>query len=270
MQIGPDAISLGPLVLGWGRLALVLGLLVFLGLVSRRREARLDSVAWQGLVLGLIAARLAYGLLHFSSLSQNGMGEWLGSLADIRKGGLVGPVGLVVGLGWAFGRLRREALSLLPPALIALAIGLLPWLLHPVGNPSLQIGSDASFEAISRQGSQQTITWAQLPKPILINVWASWCGPCRSEMPLLDEYARQGYPIFFLNTGEPASTVQNYLQAQGLSLTAHLDTAGLAKQLAIRGLPTTLVVDSGTKISARHMGPVDRVQLQRLLERVKR
>jgi hypothetical protein len=89
-------------------------------------------------------------------------------------------------------------------------------------------------------------------------------------MPLLDEYARQGYPIFFLNTGEPASTVQNYLQAQGLSLTAHLDTAGLAKQLAIRGLPTTLVVDSGTKISARHMGPVDRVQLQRLLERVKR
>lgn len=270
MNIGPDAISLGPLVLGWGRLSLVLGLLVFVGLVSRRRDARLDSVAWQAVVLGLVAARLGYGLLHFSVLSQGGMGEWLGSLADIRKGGLLWPMGVGVGLFWAWRRLRKQTLSLMPALGVALAVALLPILLRPTAAQNLNIAPQSEFGAVSRQGQQKSVTWAELPKPMLVNVWASWCGPCRSEMPLLDEYARQGYPIVFLNQGESARTVQNYLHSQGFSLTAYLDQPGLANQFGVRGLPTTLILDSSGTLMARHMGPLDRVQLRELLARVKR
>jgi thiol-disulfide isomerase/thioredoxin len=109
------------------------------------------------------------------------------------------------------------------------------------------------------------VAWADLPKPIVVNIWASWCGPCRSEMPLLDGYARQGYPIFFLNASESANTVQVYLQRENFGLTTHLDGAGLNNQLGVRGLPTTVVIGADGKVLARHLGPLDRVQLERLL-----
>ncbi|WP_238534364.1 TlpA family protein disulfide reductase [Advenella kashmirensis] len=55
---------------------------------------------------------------------------------------------------------------------------------------------------------------------VVINLWATWCGPCRREMPMLEQAARQNPDVRFLfvNQGESAATIENYLRQEKLDL----------------------------------------------------
>jgi len=97
----------------------------------------------------------------------------------------------------------------------------------------------------------QTVSLAGLRgRPFLINFWATWCGPCRMEMPFLQQvyedpkWSEQGLVILAVNLGEPAATVEGFMEENGLSFTVLLDTSrevGRAYNAAL--IPTTYFVD---------------------------
>jgi thiol-disulfide isomerase/thioredoxin len=85
--------------------------------------------------------------------------------------------------------------------------------------------------------------------PVLLNFWASYCGPCASEMPYLqqiwDEWQGAGLIVLTINIGESPSTVDNFMQSRGLSLPVLLDSDGvIAYQYGIQAIPTTFFIDS--------------------------
>jgi thiol-disulfide isomerase/thioredoxin len=103
-------------------------------------------------------------------------------------------------------------------------------------------------------------------RPTVVNLWASWCGPCRSEMPMLAaaQQRERGVRFLFVNQGETAASVQAYLQREGLALDGvWLDAASRSgPAFGSRGLPTTLFFDArGRRVDA-HFGVLNAAALQ--------
>jgi cytochrome oxidase Cu insertion factor (SCO1/SenC/PrrC family) len=97
-------------------------------------------------------------------------------------------------------------------------------------------------------------------KPAVINFWATFCPPCRAEMPLLQKRAgpQSGVRLVLVNEGESAKSVRDYLSALGLHDPSLLDsdlTVGHA--FGAIALPTTLFVRSDGTIANRHVGQLD-------------
>jgi thiol-disulfide isomerase/thioredoxin len=113
-------------------------------------------------------------------------------------------------------------------------------------------------------------------KPVFINFWASWCGPCQEEMPLIQSiYERQaGQPqpavILTINIGESLSTAENFMQEKGLSFPVLLDIEqSVAGDYNIRSIPTTLFIDSeGTTREIKIGAFTSVVQIERGLARL--
>jgi len=86
--------------------------------------------------------------------------------------------------------------------------------------------------------------------PVLLNFWASWCGPCRAEMPFLQEifeskeWSGKGLIILTIDIGESPSRVKEFMESYVLSFPVLLDTdRNLALEYNIRGIPTTFFID---------------------------
>ncbi len=99
-------------------------------------------------------------------------------------------------------------------------------------------------------------------RPVVINFWASWCPPCRQELPALQAaYTRYGDRVEFVavNVKETPETVSAFVQEAGLGFPVALDADGQVSDLSyeVRGLPTTLFIDSNGVVAARHVGPLD-------------
>ena len=85
-------------------------------------------------------------------------------------------------------------------------------------------------------------------KPVLINFWATWCGPCRHEMPYIqqvyDEWQEKGLVLLAINKGESPSQVAEFMQSQRLSLPVLLDMEGnIAQKYKIQYIPSTFFID---------------------------
>lgn len=101
-------------------------------------------------------------------------------------------------------------------------------------------------------------------KVVLLNVWATWCVPCRKEMPALDRLqATLGGPTFeivalSIDRGE-MDVVRKFFTEIGIrNLTIYLDTSGTAsRELGVVGLPTTLLVDRQRREIGRLIGPAE-------------
>ncbi|WP_245533702.1 TlpA disulfide reductase family protein [Calidithermus timidus] len=261
---------LGPLALSWPNLALLLGVFAFVGLAARQG---VEGKAWWVLLFAALAARVGYAVEHLSSWPNAGT-ALLGVL-DIRSGGWSWWVGFPAGAIAALFLLKQEATRLLVPGVASLAVALLPLgVQHGLTRPA-PLSSKPAYETQMLQYLEAgqirpgEVRFADLPKPMLINLWATWCPPCRAEMPLLVEYQRKGYPIVLLNVGENPGTIQNFLQQTGLSARVFLDSAGLQRAFQVSGLPTTLLIGSDGQVIARHLGPVNRGQLEQLLQQLK-
>ena len=96
-------------------------------------------------------------------------------------------------------------------------------------------------------------------KPVLINFWASWCSPCRDEMPYLqqiyEEWSGRGLVVLAINIGESPAEAKSFLKTHNLSLPVLLDTKqAVAGKYNIRGIPTTFFIDSGGIIQQKIIG----------------
>lgn len=106
-------------------------------------------------------------------------------------------------------------------------------------------------------------------RPVLVNIWASWCGPCRKEMPLLTAAHREfGDQIQFvgLNTADAPPAATHFLEEYDVRYPQLADSNNvLLDRLRVPGLPVTLILDADGSILEKHIGPLEGSELDQLL-----
>ncbi len=109
-------------------------------------------------------------------------------------------------------------------------------------------------------------------KPVLINFWATWCGPCEEEMPLIqkaaDDYG-QKLVILGINDDEAIDQVRPFVQQHHLSFNILMDPGAKVTDLyQVRGFPTTYFVDANGKIQAIQIGQMSAEILNKYLSQI--
>ncbi len=102
---------------------------------------------------------------------------------------------------------------------------------------------------------------------VLVNFWATWCGPCRLEMPSIQQQYEalkdKGFTVLAVNLDEPAEDVGRYTSALGLTFPVLLDPGAKVNDLyRVRGYPTTFFVDRDGMIGREHVGIMSDGQLK--------
>lgn len=111
-------------------------------------------------------------------------------------------------------------------------------------------------------------------KVVPLNIWASWCAPCRAEAPALEQLSRElgpkGVQFVGINTRDTKPAAQAFVKRFDLTYPDVWDPDGKI-QLQFRGtlppqaIPSTLVVDRQGRVAARILGKIDRTQMRELL-----
>lgn len=112
---------------------------------------------------------------------------------------------------------------------------------------------------------------------VVMNVWASWCAPCRAEAPELEEVWTQvqdsGVQFLGLNTRDSALAASRFVETMGLTFPSVQDTDGrlqllFADSLPPQAIPSTLVIDREGRVAARILGKVSAATLRGVIDEV--
>lgn len=104
-------------------------------------------------------------------------------------------------------------------------------------------------------------------KVVLVNFWASWCSPCRDEMPILDAFYQahksDNFTLVAVNVSESAKDAAEFIQEQGFTFTVWSDPPGNAMiDLGINGLPASLLLDETGRVQKVWLGPLTEAMLE--------
>jgi len=124
----------------------------------------------------------------------------------------------------------------------------------------------------SMDGDETTTLESLRGRPVLINFWASWCGPCRMELPelqrLYNKYAGDGFVLITVNMDSTQSAAQRFMELTRLSVPVYrMDRRELA-YLGVESLPTSILLDpSGQPVQIYEgYSPAVAEEIQRLVE----
>lgn len=260
--------SIGPFILSPARLAFAIAFAVALligWLVGRRAKVSVEPVLTTMLLAGIGFARLAFVAIYPTEYLRQ---PW--RIIDIRDGGFIFAAGVAAALiislyyAWKFPFQRI-------PLGAAVLSSLLVWgagtaIFRALAPPPAVI---AVLPLKSLQN--ESFTYTPMGKPVVANLWATWCPPCRREMPVLaDAQTREkNIDFIFVNQGELAETVQTYLGQQEFQLeNIYLDEQGeWASKLGVAGMPTTLFFDKDGKLIGSHTGELSQESLTHAIRR---
>ncbi|GHA91820.1 TlpA family protein disulfide reductase [Modicisalibacter luteus] len=266
-----QSFSLGPIGLTLNQLLIILALAMALltnTLVGMRYRNSAASVLYDILFVGVIAARLIFVLRHQDDYDS----VW--AMLDIRDGGFDPLGGAIVASVYTAWRLWRvpEQRPALASALIA---GIATWGLA-AGSYVLMDSRARSLPEVELTTLQYSpITLSQLVdqqagQPMVVNLWATWCPPCRREMPVLQaaQQAAEDVTFVFVNQGEHAPTINQFIEHEALDLNNVLLDPGQALGQAVGSqvMPTTLFYDAQGRLQDTHFGELSRASLAAKLE----
>jgi len=136
---------------------------------------------------------------------------------------------------------------------------------------SMQVEVDEEAPDFTIQDLQgNPVTLSELRgKVVILNFWATWCGPCVEEMPMLTRYQAQHPEIVLvgINEEEGADKVQDFLDQNAFNYMMLLDLhTDVAKKYRIMTLPTTIIIDEYGFQRFQHIGIITEKQLDAYLE----
>lgn len=96
-------------------------------------------------------------------------------------------------------------------------------------------------------------------KVIFLNFWATWCGPCKAEMPTMEDLytdlQNEDFVVLAVNQQEESEIVQDFIDGTGFTFPIILDSDGIINvQYGIRGIPTTFIIDTDGNVLAGKVG----------------
>ncbi|PHV32886.1 thiol:disulfide interchange protein [Janthinobacterium sp. BJB312] len=268
------SLQIGPLALPTGLVLLIVSLCVAYGVAWSLRRYRQQPDAGplvsDMLIAGLLAARLAFVLRWHE---QYLVAPW--SIINIRDGGFLAPAGIAAALAIAAWRCRRPAMAAMRrPLAISVATGALAWGVLSAGI-SLAYDKPTALPAVALQaldGAPVTLAALASGKPMVVNLWASWCPPCRREMPVLAaaQQARADIVFVYANQREDAAAASAFLDRSGVTLrNVLLDSdAALGKAAGSSALPTTLFYDAQGRLIDTHLGELSDASLASKLQKI--
>jgi cytochrome c biogenesis protein CcmG/thiol:disulfide interchange protein DsbE len=117
-----------------------------------------------------------------------------------------------------------------------------------------------AFERPLLEDARQRLSTASMRgRPWMLNVWASWCEPCRQELPALRQLAaRDGVALYGLSYKDQDEAARALLSAVGNPYRGSaIDTDGrVGLDFGVQGVPETFVIDARGRVRYRHQGPV--------------
>ncbi|MBV2143471.1 TlpA family protein disulfide reductase [Falsochrobactrum sp. TDYN1] len=257
-----NAFAIGPLVFAPDRFAAILAIAAFLFLneiLARKVDRRFSSWAWGATIAFIIGARAGHVIQH----GGNFLAEPLRALY-IWQGGFMIEAGIALALAYTLLRFRRELRLVLWAALPAAASAYVAFFILQLtaGAPATPLPSGDTFRTLSGTPFQPTTLKGE---PIVINLWASWCPPCRREMPMMADVAANtgDAQLVFVNQGEGVEAIRRYLETENLELEhVVLDTLGeFGRHYGVPGLPATFFIGSDGMLQSVHMGEISRETL---------
>lgn len=264
------SVGLGPLSLPVSTALVLLGLVVALfagGRLGKRNGHSPERFIYQGLWVGLLAARIAFVAMYYTHFQGEG---W--KVIDIRDGGFIVPIGVAAGLAWCAFQSYRYA-TVRKALLGGVAWGVAVWGFLFFAWQAMESGRQLPDLALRTADGQSVQLQDYRGKPIVINLWATWCPPCRREMPTLEaaQKANPDVTFLFANQGEDSATVEQFFQEQSLQLEGVLYDGGgrLGAHAGSRSLPTTLFYDAEGRQVNSHLGELSQASLTHALSTIK-
>lgn len=276
--------TLGPVNLPLWITGAVLAYLSFSGVLSllfsgdKESRKKIEDSSSLAFFLGLGVWKLTPLLLNFERILKDPI------LALYLPGGFWGTLlGTVAALGLLLFKAHRQG-WISPPKLLKLGTGLGAALgafllvglvggqvLVPQAMP-LKQGQNAPILLNTLQGSEQNLTEAP-DKVLVLNFWATWCPPCRAEIPEMNAFWKdadqslieiRGVNLF--STEKSLQDVQDFVEKLDMKFPIFLDTGEASAYFAVVSVPTTLVFDYTGLLKERKVGVLQEGDLERWLK----
>lgn len=228
---------------------------------------RLMSRTFDLLLVGALAARLAFVLRWWPHYAADPS-----TLLRINDGGYLAWPGVMAALAFGAWRTRTNPELRKPLGATALA-GLLAWVTLSLALALFQRQtlSIPRTELLTLDGATTQLT-EHSGRPLVVNLWASWCPICRRTMPVLAtaQAQRDDVEFAFVNQGESESAIREYLARTNLELHGVLRDPASATAGEIRsgGLPATLFFDAEGRLVETHLGALSPASLAAMLLRI--
>ncbi|MCG8435276.1 MAG: TlpA family protein disulfide reductase [Gammaproteobacteria bacterium] len=268
IQFSDQVIRIGPLLLATDRLivfTIAVAALLASEWLARNKHPRFADFGWQVLLVMLLAARAGFVITHFSAYLKQ---PW--TILAFWQGGFSPYWGVAAALLFTLWFWRKHFSALLfANALIvaAFSIWMATFALLP-RTPRLPL-PDITIEKLS--GGETNLQLSS-GKPLVINLWATWCAPCLRELPMLldQQRARPDVEFVFISVGESGKVVTNFLQENYIVIDEVLLDSDfhVSRYYNTLGTPTTLFIGPEGSLRARHTGELSHPVFEGLLTSV--
>jgi len=158
-------------------------------------------------------------------------------------------------------------------AVVAVGLGAFLWLGGASGPGQSERRPAPAISLPEVRDSTARVELASLRgKPVVVNFWASWCAPCRKELPYFEAaHQRLGDRVAFLgvNHQDGRTPARDLLRQSGITYPSGSDPDGkVAIDYGLRGMPTTVFISSDGQIVASRTGELSRSELDEMIERL--